>query len=66
MRLMDQIEYRAAQAALKLTDPRMAKLLGVSLRTANGYANGGAIPSPVRKLIRLIRVMHLSVEDVPD
>ena len=62
---MDKIEFRAAKAALGLTDPGMAKLLGVSLRTANGYANGDAIPAPVAKLIKLIRLMHLTPEDVP-
>jgi DNA-binding transcriptional regulator YiaG len=63
---MDEIEFRAAKAALGLTEPGMAKMLGVSLRTLSGYANGEAIPSPVAKLIRLIRVMHLTAEDVPE
>jgi predicted transcriptional regulator len=62
---MDKIEYRAAQAHLKLNEAGMAKLLGVSRRCASGYANGGPIPGTVAVLLKLIVVMHLAPEDVP-
>ena len=62
---MDQIEYRAAKAALGLSHAGMAKMLAVTLRTAIGYANGNAIPAPVAILIRLIRLMHLTPDDIP-
>ena len=37
-------EYRDVLNLLGLTQAEMAELLGVSVRTAHGYANGGRIP----------------------
>ena len=62
---MDQIEYRAAQAHLKLTEPGMAKLLGISRRTANGYANGAPIHPGISIALKLIVTMHLTPVDIP-
>ena len=38
---------------LGLTQAEMAELLGVSVRTAHGYANGARIPEPVARFLAL-------------
>jgi DNA-binding XRE family transcriptional regulator len=62
---MDQIEFRAVQAHLELTQPGMADFLGCSRRKVNGMANGDSIPKPVAMLLRLAVLMHLTVADIP-
>ena len=37
-------QYRAALAALGLTQAGAAELMHISIRTSNGYANGWPIP----------------------
>jgi len=39
--------------ALDAAITEMAELLGVSVRTAHGYANGGPIPEPVARFLAL-------------
>lgn len=51
---MTSNQYRSALKRLGLSQGSAAKLLGVSVRTSNGYANGGKIPKPVGKLLELI------------
>ena len=44
---MNAKQYRAALEALGLTQAGAAEVLGVSVRTAHGYANGALIPAPM-------------------
>jgi transcriptional regulator with XRE-family HTH domain len=46
-------EYRDVLDLLALTQAEMAELLGVSIRTAHGYANGACIPEPVARFLAL-------------
>jgi transcriptional regulator with XRE-family HTH domain len=50
---MTSAEYRDVLDLLALTQAQMAELLGVSIRTAHGYANGARIPEPVARLLAL-------------
>ncbi len=51
---MTSAQYRAAIAALGLTQAGAAELLDISLRTSHGYANGEPIPRAVELLFRLM------------
>lgn len=57
-------QYRAALEALGLTQGAAAKFLGVSLKTAHNYANGGAIPEATAKLLRLMVRLKLKPNEV--
>jgi DNA-binding XRE family transcriptional regulator len=57
-------QYRAALAALGLTQVEAAKFLGVGVRTTHGYANDRPIPLAIAKLLRLMVRLKLSPEDV--
>lgn len=61
---MTSAQYRAALDRLTLTQAGAAELLGISIRSAHGYANGEPIPEPVAKLLRLMVRLKLSPEDV--
>jgi hypothetical protein len=50
---MTSTEYRDVLDLLALTQAEMAELLGVSIRTAHGYANGARIPEPVARFLAL-------------
>jgi len=50
---MDAAEYRSTLAALGITQQGAADLLGVSLRSSQGYASGAPIPGPVDRLLKL-------------
>ncbi len=50
---MTPAQYRAAIAALGLTQAGAAEFLGVSLRTSHGYANGQPIPKAIGLLLAL-------------
>lgn len=63
--MMKKTEFRDALVTLKLTQPQAADFLDAGLRTINGWANGDAIPAPVAMLLRLMMLMRLSVDDVP-
>lgn len=58
-------QYRAALAALGLSQGQAAEFLGVGIRTAHGYANDRPIPEAVAKLLRVMVQLKLSPEDVP-
>jgi len=47
-------EYTAALNALQLSQASAAKLLGIGLRTSNGYANGRPIPRSIQLLLELM------------
>jgi hypothetical protein len=47
-------QFRIALSTLNLTQAAAAELLGLGLRTVEGYANGRAIPVPVAILINLL------------
>lgn len=51
---MTPTQYRAALDRLGLTQAGAAEALGVSIRSAHGYANGKPIPEPIAKLLRLM------------
>ena len=57
-------EYRNAISDLGLTQHEAAEFLGVSLRTAHGYANEQPVPLYVAKLLRLMIKLGLSTDDV--
>lgn len=61
---MSADDYREAIAALGLTQDSAAAFLGVSLRTAHGYANAQPVPLYVAKLLRLCVKLKLKPEDV--
>lgn len=63
---MSPAQYDSAMAALELlTQGRQAAFLGVSLRTAHGYANGSSpIPEVTAKLLRLMVRLKLAPEEV--
>jgi len=55
---MTSAEYREVLDLLALTQAEMAELLGVSIRTAHGYANGARIPEPVARFLVLILSLY--------
>jgi hypothetical protein len=57
-------QYRTALDRLGLTQAGAAAWLGVSIRTAHGYANGSPIPEATAKLLRLMVRLKLRPEDV--
>lgn len=57
-------QYRAALTALSLTQAGAAKFLGISIRSAHGYAHGEPIPEPIAKLLRLMVRLNLTPADV--
>jgi transcriptional regulator with XRE-family HTH domain len=57
-------QFRAALASLNLTQAEAAKLLGVCLRTAAGYATGKPIPDGYAKLLRLMLRFKLRPRDM--
>ncbi len=59
---MTPAQYRAAIAALGLTQAGAAEFLGISLRTSHGYANGEPIPVAVEKLFRLMHETECSAQ----
>ena len=61
---MTNNQFRAALAALQLTQLEAAEWLGVSLRSVNGYAADKPIPEPVAKLLRLVVRLKLDPSEV--
>lgn len=62
---MTKNQYNQACEAVGLaTQGQQAECLGVSLRSAHGYANGGTIPEPVARLLRLMVRLKLTAKDV--
>lgn len=61
---MTPAQYRTALAKLEITQGEAAELLGVSIRTSHGYANGEPIPEGYAKLLRLMVNLGLKPEDV--
>ena len=55
-------QYRAALERLGLTQDSAAELLGVSLRTSHGYANGSPIPKATAKLLLLLIRLETETE----
>jgi hypothetical protein len=51
---MTQKQFRAALARLDIDQGKAAQLLGCTLRTVNGYANGTEIPLAVERLLALM------------
>lgn len=61
---MTAAQFNAAVARLGLSQGEAAKLLGVSIRSAHGYANGATIPEPVARLLRLVIRLNIKLEQV--
>lgn len=61
---MTSNQYRAALAALDLTQAGAAEFLGISIRSSHGYANGEPIPEAIAKLLRLMVKLKIKPEDV--
>jgi hypothetical protein len=58
-------QYRAAIAALGLSQERAGVWLGVGKRTSQGWALGEyPVPEPVAILLRLVTKLKLTPEDV--
>jgi hypothetical protein len=51
---MTPTQYRAALAALGLTQAGAAELMDIAVRTSHGYANGDPIPKVVAMLLKLL------------
>jgi len=64
IRSMDAQEYRATLAMLGLSQGQIAKGLGYSLRSSNGYANGDPIPDAVALLLRMMIYFNLTLADI--
>jgi hypothetical protein len=63
-RFMDAAQFRWVLDILRLSQAEAASYLGVSLRTANGYANGAPIPNTVAILLKLLAGGAVTVEEV--
>ncbi len=61
---MTKNQYRAALVALDLTQAQAADFLGISIRSAHGYANGKPIREGDAKLLRLMVRLGLKPKDV--
>jgi hypothetical protein len=62
---MTPTQYKAAIAALDLSQERAGDWLGIGRRTSQGYALGEyPVPEPVAKLLRLMVKLGLSPDDV--
>jgi len=61
---MTDKQYRTVIDKLGITQSGAAELLGVSIRTSHGYANGDPIPEGYAKLLRLMVKLRLKPEDV--
>ncbi len=62
---MSADDYKAALAALSLSQERGGDWLGIGRRTSQGYAlNEYPVPEPIAKLLRLCVKMKLKAEDV--
>ena len=62
---MTPIDFREALAALKVSQLKFARLVGLDGRTARRYASGEhAIPEPTAKLLRLALSGKISVDDI--
>lgn len=51
---MNAIEIKEKRTLLKLTQKELAKLIGVSTQTINGYENGKEIPSTKHQILDLV------------
>jgi predicted site-specific integrase-resolvase len=63
MRVMTKYEFRRALANLDMTQAASAKFLGVSIRTAHGWANGGDIPIAIQRLLRTLINKRIDLKD---
>ncbi|MCK1668609.1 helix-turn-helix transcriptional regulator [Bradyrhizobium sp. 153] len=62
---MDAREFNAVVERLKFRNQEhVAESIGVTLRTVNGYANGGTIPEPVARLLRLMDRLKVNPDSV--
>lgn len=57
-------QFRAALDRLGLSQAGAAAFLGISTRSAHGYANDKPIPEPIAKLLRLMIRLNLKPSDV--
>lgn len=63
--IMTHLEFRAALAALSLSQVRAAKLFGVTARAARSWALGeNKIPQSVAILLRLLTAGRIGLTDL--
>ena len=60
---MTRSEYRHARETLGWTHKRMSEVLGLGRRTPYRYAEGGTIPEPAARLLRLLVTMRLTTSE---
>jgi ribosome-binding protein aMBF1 (putative translation factor) len=58
---MKDNEYNVARETLGWTHEQLGDAIGVSPRCPYRYANGETIPEPVRKLLRLLIMLRLTM-----
>jgi hypothetical protein len=61
---MTPTQYDKALATLGLTQAGVAKLFGISIRSAHGYAHGAKISSMVAILLHLLLAGKITKEDI--
>lgn len=61
---MSRTQYRATIERLGLSQAAAAELLGISLRTSHGYANGIPIPDTAAILLRLLAAGKITPKDI--
>ena len=61
---MTASQFRAALGRLSLTQDGAAEVLGLSMRSVHGYANGAPVPEPVARLLRLMIQREIETGEV--
>lgn len=61
---MTKDQYRKALEALGLTQETAAELLGYSVRSSHGYANGQPVPLLVSTVLRALVAGKIAPSDV--
>jgi transcriptional regulator with XRE-family HTH domain len=61
---MTASQYRAAFQRLGLSQAKAAELLGISIRTSHGYANGQTIPKAIAALVRALDAGKVTLDDL--
>ena len=59
---MKEKQFRAALGQIGINQNEAAELLGCTIRTVNGYANGKEIPVVVERFLQLMISTKTSVE----
>ena len=63
---MTSAQYRAALSALGLTQAEAAELMGKTIKTSWGYANGWPIPKLVGLYLDSLMLARATPQDTPE